>query len=433
MDQHISDTLSRPALVRIDDRVACLRFETMRVTSALTAVAHLLDRGVVAPGDTLVDSSSGIYALALACHRHGLRCHIVASTTVDRTLRVQLAVLGATVEPMPPTPDLKLDQSRRVARVREIIRERPRHYWMRQYHDDIHYLGYRPVAELVRRELGTDGLTVVGGVGTGASTGALARYLREADPEVELVGVQPFDSVTFGSEHVHDPEIIIAGIGSSIPFGNVAHELYDTVHWMGFEAAPAGSVALLREHAVFAGLSAGSAYLAARWGSAAPTGPAGGLRGGGHRAPLCGGGLRSARGGGRPGGPGAAGGHGTGGDGGAVVEDGVAAGGGRAAGSAGELVLGATFQSRSAAWNASSHVYGSASISARQAANIASNSASNSASAPLMTGYVARLVSVVTGLTAPAVSCTAGAANGHYGRYGSVASVTVSVAASVTS
>lgn len=267
MDQHISDALSRPALIRIDDRVACLRFETMKVTSALTAVRHLLDREVVAPGDTLVDSSSGIYAhaLALACHRHGLRCHIVASTTVDRTLRVQLAVLGATVEPMPPTPNLKLDQSRRVARVREILRDRPRHYWMRQYHDDIHYLGYRPVAELVRRELGTDGLTVVGGVGTGASTGALARYLREDDPRVALVGVQPFDSVTFGSEHVHDPEIIIAGIGSSIPFDNVAHELYDTVHWMGFEAALAGSVALLREHAVFAGLSAGAAYLAARW------------------------------------------------------------------------------------------------------------------------------------------------------------------------
>lgn len=109
----------------------------------------------------------------------------------------------------------------------------------------------------------------------------------------------------------------------------------------------------------------------------------------------------------------------------------MAAGGGRAAGSPGEL--GATFQLRSAAWNASSRVYGSASISARQAANIANSSASDSASVPLMTGYVARLVSVVTGLTAPAASCTAGAANSRYGRYGSVASFTVSVAASVTS
>ncbi|MFI6094439.1 pyridoxal-phosphate dependent enzyme [Lentzea sp. NPDC051213] len=267
MDHHIADSLSRPALVQLDDHTACLRFETMKVASALAAVRHLLENGTIQEGDTLVDSSSGIYAhaLALACHRHGLHCHIVASTTVDTTLRVLLEVLGATVEPMPPTPSLKLDQNRRVARVREILQDNPRHHWMRQYHDDVHYLGYRPIADLIAREFGTDGLAIVGGVGTGASTGALARYLRALDPSVGLVGVQPFDSVTFGSEHVHDPEIIIAGIGSSIPFGNVEHGLYDVVHWLGFDAALSGGVELLRSHAIFAGLSAGAAFLAAWW------------------------------------------------------------------------------------------------------------------------------------------------------------------------
>lgn len=102
-------------------------------------------------------------------------------------------------------------------------------------------------------------------MGSGASTGALAHYLRKRSVDVRLVGVQPFGSVTFGSDHVADPEIIIAGIGSSIPFGNVRHDLYDTVHWLAFDAALAGSVDLLRRHAVFAGLSSGAAYLAARW------------------------------------------------------------------------------------------------------------------------------------------------------------------------
>lgn len=267
MDDHIADSLSRPALVRIDEHTACLRFETMKVASALAAVRHLLERGTIAEGDTLVDSSSGIYAhaLAFACHRYGLRCHIIASTTVDRTLRIQLEILGATVEPMPTTPSLKMDQNRRVARVREILRHSRRHHWMRQYHDEVHYLGYRPIADLIAREFGTDRLAVVGGVGTGASTGALTSYLREQDPSVALIGVQPFDSVTFGSEHVHDPEIIIAGIGSSIPFANVDHRLYDVVHWLGFDAALAGGIELLRAHAIFAGLSSGAAYLASQW------------------------------------------------------------------------------------------------------------------------------------------------------------------------
>ncbi|OLF18551.1 pyridoxal-phosphate dependent enzyme [Actinophytocola xanthii] len=267
MDSHIADAISRPDLVRLDDGLVCLRFESMKVVSALAAVEHLLETGVVRPGDTLLDSSSGIYAyaLALACHRYGMRCHIVGSTTVDDTLRAQLAVLGAHLEQMAPSVSLKLDQSRRVARIHEILRDNPGYHWMRQYHDAIHYLGYRAVADRIADELGDGPLTLVGGVGSGASTGALATYLRGRLPEVALVGVQPFGSVTFGSQHVSDPDIIIAGIGSSIPFDNVDHTLYDTLHWVGFTAALAGSIALLREHAVFAGLSTGAAYLTAHW------------------------------------------------------------------------------------------------------------------------------------------------------------------------
>lgn len=270
MDEHVADAIGRPDLVRLDDRLICLRFETMKVLSADAAVRSLLAAGAVAPGDTLLDSSSGIYAyaLALACHRHGMGCHIVGSTTVDEAVRVQLELLGGTLERMPPSTDLKLDQSRRVARIRELLAADPRLHWMRQYHDDVHYLGYRQVADAVRAATGAAPLTVVGGVGSGASTGALARYLRGGDPPRErtrLAGVQPFGSVTFGGEHVHDPEIIIAGIGSSIPFGNVDHAGYDSVHWTGFTAALSGSVDLMRRHAVFAGLSTGAAYLAARW------------------------------------------------------------------------------------------------------------------------------------------------------------------------
>ncbi|MDI3422855.1 cysteine synthase family protein [Streptomyces luteolus] len=262
---HIADALKTPDLVRLTDGMVLLRFESMKIYSALGAVRHLLDEGVVRPGQTLVDSSSGIYAyaLALACHRHGLRCHIVASTTVDATTRAQLEVLGATVEQVEPSRNLKLDQELRVRRVRELLAERPDAHWMRQYHDAVHYLGYREVADLVAQAVPDRPLTVVGGVGSGASTGGLVEHLRRRDPSVGLVGVQPFGSVTFGSQDHHDPEAIIAGIGSSIPFDNVRHHLYDALHWLDFTHAMSGTVALLRDHAVFAGLSTGAAYLAA--------------------------------------------------------------------------------------------------------------------------------------------------------------------------
>ncbi|WP_220183172.1 pyridoxal-phosphate dependent enzyme [Sphaerisporangium album] len=267
MHEHITDALKTPQLVRLGGNLVVARFETLKIYSALAAVRTLLERGTVSPGQTLVDSSSGIYAtsLALACHRYGMRCHIIASTTVDATVRAQLDILGATVEQMPPSASLRLDQEARVRRVRRLLAERPDVHWMRQYHDDIHYLGYEEFAGVVASDLGVDALTVVGGVGSGASTGGVTEYLRRANPAVRLVGLQPFGSVTFGSETFSDPDAIIAGIGSSIPFDNVRHELYDAIHWLDFRHAMAGAVALLREHAVFAGLSTGAAYLVARW------------------------------------------------------------------------------------------------------------------------------------------------------------------------
>ncbi|MEU9517736.1 cysteine synthase family protein [Streptomyces sp. NPDC048224] len=264
---HIADALKAPDLVRLTDGLVLLRFESMKIYSALAAVRHLLERGTVRPGQTLIDSSSGIYAyaLALACHRYGMRCHIVASTTVDATTLAQLEILGCTVEQVRPSRNLKLDQELRVRRVLEILAERPGHHWMRQYHDDIHYLGYQEIADRIAAQFPHASLTVVGGVGSGASTGGIVERLRVTDPSVRLVGVQPFGSVTFGSQDHHDPEAIIAGIGSSIVFDNVRHHLYDTVHWLDFTHAMSGAVALLREHAVFAGLSTGAGYLTATY------------------------------------------------------------------------------------------------------------------------------------------------------------------------
>jgi cysteine synthase A len=267
LHDHITDAIKAPHLIRLAPNIILARFETIKIYSALAALRSLLDRGTIEPGQTVVDSSSGIYAtsLALACHRYGLRCHIIASTTVDAAVRTQLEILGATIEQMPPSDSLQLDQKARVQRVKELLARRPDVHWMRQYHDDIHYLGYEDFASLVTPEVDLDALTVVGGVGSGASTGGVTHYLRRTNPAVGLVGLQPFGSITFGSEEFNDPESIIAGIGSSIQFDNVRHDLYDAIHWIDFRHAMSGAVALLRRHAVFAGLSTGAAYLVAKW------------------------------------------------------------------------------------------------------------------------------------------------------------------------
>ncbi|GAB3127351.1 cysteine synthase family protein [Tsukamurella serpentis] len=265
---HISDAQKAPSIIALREDVYFLRFETLKLYAALAAVRRLIATGEVVPGKhTLIDSSSGIYALALAsaCHRYGLGCRIVASTTVTEGLRAQLELLGVQVDRMPQTDDLKLDQNRRVDLVRRLLAEDPDLYWIQQYHNSIHYLGYTELADSVLGQIPDQRLRVVGGVGTGASTGGLAGTLRERGRDVHLVGVQPFGSVSFGAEKIDDPEAIIAGIGSAIHFENVRHQYYDRMHWTEFSVAASGTVSLMREHGIFAGLSSGAAYLAAQW------------------------------------------------------------------------------------------------------------------------------------------------------------------------
>jgi cysteine synthase A len=264
---HIIDAIQTPALIEVAPHLYALRFEVLKACCANKAVQGLLQAGRIQVGDTLLDSSSGIYALslALACHKYGLHCHIVASQAADKTLLMQLEILGARVDKMPPDPDGKFDQEKRIARIEQLLAANPGIHWMQQYHDEIHYAGYRRIAAILADAFDPGTLSVVGSVGSGCSSGGLVEPLRGANPSIELVGVQPFGSVTFGSEHIADPGMLSAGLGTSIRFRNVKHHLYDRMHWVSYRYACAATIALLRRHAIFAGLSSGCAFLAARF------------------------------------------------------------------------------------------------------------------------------------------------------------------------
>lgn len=266
---HAGQALGAPDLIRLEPGLYALRFEVMKARSARAALEHLLAEGRITPGGTVIDSSSGIYAcaLAMACHEFGLKCYIIGSTTIDPVLRAQLAMMGAELEQMPPSDSLRADQDRRVARVHQLLSRHPEWHWMRQYHDAVHRLGYRPLARSVGRLLARAGarhVNLVAPVGSGVSSAAIATGLTEAGLSASLTGVQPFGSVTFGSERVDDPDMLIAGIGSSITFENVHHDLYEEIHWVSYRVGRAGAVSLCRDHALFAGLSSGAAYAVAR-------------------------------------------------------------------------------------------------------------------------------------------------------------------------
>lgn len=82
--------------------------------------------------------------------------------------------------------------------------------------------------------------------------------LGDALPPAVVVGCvtgrgQPVDTLALPAAEYDDEDLA------------TFERLYDVMHWVSFDAALAGSIDLLRKHAIFAGLSTGGAYLAARW------------------------------------------------------------------------------------------------------------------------------------------------------------------------
>lgn len=75
--------------------------------------------------------------------------------------------------------------------------------------------------------------------------------LRSKGLSVNLCGLQPFGSVTFGAEEVDDLEIIIAGIGSAIEFRNIKYDCYNSINWLSFEYCLNGTIELTKRYGIF--------------------------------------------------------------------------------------------------------------------------------------------------------------------------------------
>ncbi|MGW9348820.1 PLP-dependent cysteine synthase family protein [Nocardiopsis flavescens] len=259
----MTEAMALPRVVRVGEGLYAAVFNLMKLLPAKHIIERARQGGALAPGAPVLETSSGTFALGLAlvCRRLGHPLTIVGDPAIDTDLRTRLEMLGTRVEIVDDFDAPGGIQGARLARLEQLRRESPESFVPGQYDNPGNPAAYLPVAELLAGALGRVD-RVVGPVGSGGSTGGIASALRLFGGEVELVAVDTPGSVIFGLENGPRP---LRGLGSSILPGNVAHEAYDTVHWVSAAAAFDATRRLFSEHGVFAGPTSGAAHLAARW------------------------------------------------------------------------------------------------------------------------------------------------------------------------
>lgn len=224
-------------------------------------------RGVLTPGDTIVEATAGNtgVGLALVAAVRGYRLLFVMPEKMSEDKRQALRALGAELvitDNAPPS------DPRNFQRVAEQLAQRPGHVLADQFRAEANpRVHEQTTGPEIWRQCGGCVGAFVAGVGTGGSITGVARYLKSQDPGVRIVLADPEGSRLAGlvrdGQLGEDGAYLVEGIGSSEVPGVFDPRLVDEAETVTDAESFAMAQRLVREEGLLVGGSAGTAVVAA--------------------------------------------------------------------------------------------------------------------------------------------------------------------------
>ncbi len=233
-------------------------------------VERALASGELRPGGTIPESSSGNTAMGLAmmAAEKGLRCVMVVRRQTSpekldclRAMGVELVLVDGDLPP--EDPESYNQKARRLAR------EHP-DWWFPDQHNnrqnsEAHYHTTGP--EIWEQMEGRIDV-LVAGIGTGGTICGTARYLKERDPSIRVVALDPEGSVFYDWFHHHrlvrPHRYLIEGLGDEEIIGCPEFELIDDMLRVSDRDAFLATRELARAEGILAGGSSGAALWGVR-------------------------------------------------------------------------------------------------------------------------------------------------------------------------
>ncbi|MDP6532671.1 MAG: pyridoxal-phosphate dependent enzyme [Candidatus Marinimicrobia bacterium] len=221
----ILETAGNTPVVRLDKIGAQLKCELFGKCEFFNPGGSVKDRigirmieeaeksGRIKPGDTLIEPTSGNtgIGMALAAAVKGYKMIIVMPEKMSMEKQVVLEALGAEII-RTPTEAAWDDPGSHLNVAKKLNDEISDSHILDQYanpdNPNAHYFG---TAEEIISEFGTDLDMVVMGVGTGGTITGVAKKLKEAIPDISIVGADPIGSILGGGEIVEP--YLVEGIG----------------------------------------------------------------------------------------------------------------------------------------------------------------------------------------------------------------------------
>lgn len=228
--------------------------------------------GALKPGGTIVEPTSGNtgVGLAMAANLKGYKLVCTAADKIPKEKIALLEAFGAKVITCPT--NVEADDPRSYYKTAERIRDEEGAYLPYQYYNQANpQAHYETTGPEVWRQ--TDGRIThwVVGVGTGGTISGAAKYLKEQNPAIRVVGVDTVGSVyAYYKEHGELPpaeqihQYLIDGIGEDFMPGTVWWDYIDEIVTVDDKSAYRATFELARRESIFVGSSSGAAAEGAR-------------------------------------------------------------------------------------------------------------------------------------------------------------------------
>lgn len=218
------------------------------------------EAGELKPGGTIVEATSGNtgIALALVGAARGYKVILTMPASMSKERRVLLKAFGAELVLTDPSGGMKAA----VAEAQRIVAETPGAIMAKQFENAANpAIHRRTTAEEIWRD--TDGKVdvFVAGVGTGGTITGVGQVLKERNPDVKIVAVEPTASPLLSTGTPGPAKI--QGIGPNFVPPILDTEVYDEVATVEFDDAVATARALAAQEGLLVGISSGAAAWAA--------------------------------------------------------------------------------------------------------------------------------------------------------------------------
>ena len=216
--------------------------------------------GKLKPGSVIIEPTSGNTGIGLACVGgvRGYRVIIVMPDTMSMERRLLMKAYGAELVLTEGAKGMK----GAIEKAEELAAEIPGSFIPGQFDNPANPAAHKATTgPEIWRDLDGKVDVFVAGVGTGGTLTGTGAYLKEQDPAVKIVAVEPADSPLLGGGKAGAHEL--QGIGANFIPSVLDTKLYDEVIAVTSEDAFAAGRQLGRREGVLVGISSGAAAWAA--------------------------------------------------------------------------------------------------------------------------------------------------------------------------